>query len=326
MYKVMHTKFTILVAGILLLFMPALLPLTAQPDNVYRTETFRTGNAPSLSAATSGGNITIERHDRDEVVIHVIARRAGRYLSPGDDLSQYADLTFEQNGDEVSVSARNRNRSGFSLFGSSGGNVSVSYHIMAPAGSSAEATTSGGNISLRGLNGTQNLRTSGGNVSLTDASGSLSASTSGGNIEARGVSGELDASTSGGRITLSNSSGNLRVRTSGGNISIRDSNGTISASTSGGNITASIAEPGESVNLTTSGGNVSLNLPASLTAADSPGLTLNLRGSSANMQGTLRGEMQNSDISRNRISGRFGAGASEITLRTSGGRTTLTFE
>lgn len=323
----MISRTLLVFSALVLLFLPGLHTLSAQPANVYLTQTFSAGSSPQISATTSGGNITFEQHDSDEVVIHVIARKGREYLSVRDNLEQYVELNFNHSGDQVSVEARRRNTTVSSLFGRSGAtNVSVSYHIFGPAGSNATGSTSGGNISLSGFNGVQQLRTSGGNITLTGSTGEINAQTSGGNIQAERISGTLDARTSGGRITLTESSGRLNVRTSGGNINIRDVNGSVEAQTSGGNITASVREPGDVLNLSTSGGNVSLNLPAALTASDSPGLKLNLRGSSANLQGTQLGAMQNSDISRNRISGIFGRGATDINLRTSGGRVTLTFE
>ncbi|AXJ00481.1 Putative adhesin [Cyclonatronum proteinivorum] len=322
----MKAKCTLLFSVFALLLLPLPAYVHAQPDNTTLTQTFRTGSSPQLSAATSGGNITFETHNRDEVVIHVIARKGRAYLS-ADELDSYAELIFNESDNQISVEAQRRNSSGFSFFGrSSSANVSISYHILAPSASSTNGRTSGGNISLNGFDGGHQLRTSGGNITLTQTSGTIRAQTSGGNIQITGVSGELDARTSGGRITLNDSNGRLNVRTSGGNINIRDVNGSVEAQTSGGNITASVREPGEILNLRTSGGNVSLNLPATLTAADSPGLELSLRGSSANLQGNLHSVMQNSNVNRNSVSGTFGKGATKVELRTSGGRATLTFE
>lgn len=323
----MKTKCLFLLSSIAFLFLPVFAGLNAQPANVYLTQTFRAGSSPMISATTSGGNITFEQHDRDEVVIHVIARKGREYLSVRDNLEQYVELSFNHNGDQVSVEAKRRTTSAFSLFGRSAtSNVSVSYHIFGPAGSSTEGSTSGGNISLSGFDGAQQLQTSGGNISLAMATGEIRARTSGGNIRADRVSGTLEARTSGGHINLNESSGRLSVRTSGGNISIRDVSGSVEAQTSGGNITANVHEPGHMLNLSTSGGNVTLNLPAGLTSTDSAGLNLNMRGNTASMQGNLQGEMRNSSTSRNSISGTFGRGATDVNLRTSGGRVTLTFE
>jgi DUF4097 and DUF4098 domain-containing protein YvlB len=134
--------------------------------------------------------------------------------------------------------------------------LSISFHIYAPSSVSTKLNTSGGNIQLSGLSGTQDFATSGGNLELNQLSGKIKGRTSGGNIYLKNCKDELNLSTSGGNIMGKSSSGQIHLSTSGGSIQLKDLDGNIDASTSGGNVEAESIK-GE-LAAHTSGGNVSL--------------------------------------------------------------------
>ncbi len=82
--------------------------------------------------------------------------------------------------------------------------------------------TSGGNLSLRNLEGAVTAGTSGGSVSAEVINGDLSAHTSGGNVHMSGLSGSLETSTNGGNIDVSMTGMGkfVRIHNSGGNIAL----------------------------------------------------------------------------------------------------------
>jgi DUF4097 and DUF4098 domain-containing protein YvlB len=157
--------------------------------------------------------------------------------------------------------------------------------IKAPATCSAGLRTSGGDISVDGLQGGVEARTSGGGLFMKSIGGDVKALTSGGDVQLEAISGAIDANTSGGDIRVNSGAGRLTAQTSGGDIRVENLSGDINAGTSGGDIHLSgirgateastsggdvhasfVAQPSGIVKLTTTGGDVHITLPASVTA------------------------------------------------------------
>jgi hypothetical protein len=282
-----------------------------QSDQPYRTENFTVTGRANVLASTSGGNITVEGSDGNEVRVEMYVRKRGRNLSPSDtDLSDY-DIDLSMNGNEVRAIAKRKSGSG-SWF-NMGNSPSISFVIHAPAGSDTDLGTSGGNVSVASLNGTQKLKTSGGNVSLTNITGNSDGRTSGGNIQVADYEGDLNIQTSGGNLNISKYTGELTARTSGGRISLDEVSGKISARTSGGSISGTILAARDVIDLQTSGGNIDVKLPADT------GMKLNVRGSrvSSSLDG-FKGTIESG-----KIDGSIGNEAVEVSIRTSGGSVKL---
>lgn len=130
------------------------------------------------------------------------------------------------------------------------------YTIKVPESFDVNVETSGGAISVTGLNGDIDVSTSGGSITATDIVGEIDASTSGGSLEFVNIDGDIDASTSGGSVELESINGEIDVSTSGGNIRVRDVDDSVDVSTSGGNIEAENIR--SDFNASTSGGNIEL--------------------------------------------------------------------
>ncbi|MFU8861588.1 MAG: DUF4097 family beta strand repeat-containing protein [Cyclonatronaceae bacterium] len=285
--------------------------VNVQSDDPYRTELFSVSGQARIISSTSGGNITVSGQPGNEVKVEMFVRQRGRNLTPSDtDLDDF-EITIEQDGDEITASARRKSSVGGWFGGSS--SQSISFVIHAPGNSDTDLRTSGGNVSVASLNGAQKMRTSGGNLSISDINGSTEAGTSGGNIRVTNHEGALDIQTSGGNLSIVNQAGEVTARTSGGRINLESVAGKISARTSGGSISAEITEAIDLIDLQTSGGNIDVTLPAGA------GLTLNVRGSrvSSELDG-LKGT-----VSSGKIEGTVGDGAVEVNIRTSGGSVRL---
>jgi DUF4097 and DUF4098 domain-containing protein YvlB len=148
--------------------------------------------------------------------------------------------------------------------------LSISFRITSPKEASTNLVTSGGNISLRNLNGKQDFTTSGGNLVVADLRGDINGRTSGGNINAERVFDNVDLTTSGGNVSAIASKGKLTLTTSGGNLQLEDLEGTINASTSGGTVNGDRLSG--QIEASTSGGNVVLqHISGSLKAGTSGG-------------------------------------------------------
>jgi hypothetical protein len=137
----------------------------------------------------------------------------------------------------------------------------VEFRVTVPENLNADVETSGGPISVSGINGQVNAHTSGGGITLKGGKGNAVVRTSGGPIRITDVAGDIDASTSGGPISIERNMGRVRARTSGGGIEIREATGAVNASTSGGGVSASlIGQPKEECRLSTSGGSIDVSL------------------------------------------------------------------
>jgi len=270
---------------------------------VWHTERVGVEVPAYLNASTFGGSITVNSHDRDEILVRIHVRQRGSYLKAGEDAPVQISITDAPNGLEISAEPE---RSG--LFGS-GSSISVSYDILVPVATEVRAKTSGGSVSAFDIAHNVSLITSGGPVTVERVDGEVLARTSGGPINARNITGNLTARTSGGGIRISNATGNVSARTSGGPIRLDRVTGAIEAHTSGGPINAHVLYLEDHLTLTTSGGSIKAILPRDL------GMDIRASGTSVrNRLDDLTG-----DISSRSIHGSVHGGGIPVELRTTGG-------
>jgi hypothetical protein len=134
--------------------------------------------------------------------------------------------------------------------------LSISFKVFVPATIETQLATSGGSITLSGIEGKQKFATSGGSLNITKVKGEMDGATSGGSISVEQSNGKMDLATSGGSIVAKQSTGNLHIATSGGSIVLTDLDGNIDAATSGGSVNGQNIS-GE-LKASTSGGSVNL--------------------------------------------------------------------
>lgn len=285
-----------------------------QDGNPYRTETFQTSSSPDVRVNTSGGTIHLSGHRNNEVRVLMYARRGGDHLSPSDtDLDDF-EITIEQRGNEVVAEARRKDNGRFwSRIGNS--NISISFVVYLPEGSTASGNTSGGSVRAENLSNTLTLRTSGGSVNASNIHGSAELRTSGGSISLEDMSGTISARTSGGTIRARDVSGDAELSTSGGSIRLEDISARVSARTSGGSIDASFTSFNDDIELRTSGGSITISIPPT------DNFNVDLSGSRVNT------ELRNftGDTDRRSIRGRIGSGGPVIKASTSGGSVRLRY-
>jgi DUF4097 and DUF4098 domain-containing protein YvlB len=228
--------------------------------------------------------------------------------------------------------------------------LNISFKLYVPKSTANDLSTSGGNIKLSNLSGSQDFSTSGGNLDIDNVSGKIKGRTSGGNIDLANSKEDIDIETSGGNIDAINCEGNIRLSTSGGNLDFKDLKGTIrgttsggnvdgknisgelftetsggnvdlkdllcsvEASTSGGKIFVDVKQFGKYVTLHNSGGNVELSLPRG------KGIDLNLEGDKVK---TGRLENFSGKIEEDEIEGKLNGGGVPVTVKAGSGRVSL---
>lgn len=282
-------------------------------DEAYRVENFSLSGGGSLEVETSGGHIQVEGSNGDEVRVEMYVTRRGENLLPEDTDLEDFDITIAQSGSRITASAEGSRSDDWRFWRNN--NLSISFVVYTPHDMQSTLRTSGGHITVRGLNGRQEVRTSGGHLELTDLMGEVEARTSGGHIEIARFEGTMSARTSGGHISAEDADGAIDLHTSGGHIELADVGGTVEARTSGGSIEADLSSITESVDLRTSGGHITITVPGDR------GYNLALRGS------RVRSQLSNfsGEVERDQIDGSINGGGPQITARTSGGTVRLNF-
>lgn len=307
-------KFTTLCAFAFaaILFAPQAL---AQSKEAYRTETIRVSGVPEFSAETSGSSVKVIGTNSSEIVVRMYAKYRGDHVSaPNSEVEEFLeDFTVEIEGDgnEVRLVAKNNS------WGWNWGDqkVSLSFEVEVPQKTETSFETSGGSISLTGVDGDHQIATSGGSISITDVKGQVTTKSSGGSFTLSNFEGEVEARTSGGSVKVSEMRGELEVYTSGGSVSLEQIHGSIGAYTSGGSIRANLNEITDDLEFKSSGGSVSVTVPATAE------LDLDLRG------GRVNTELKNfsGTIDDDKVSGQLNGGGYALVMQSSGGKLTLDF-
>ncbi|WP_224998947.1 DUF4097 domain-containing protein [Cesiribacter sp. SM1] len=280
----------------------------------YWIREFSMNEPGSLEVQTSGGSITVEGHEGDKVRVEMHVKVRGRSIDSTDAKAQDALENYEFNisksSNTVYAIAKSK---GSGWFGNN--NTSVSFRVYVPTDMACDLDTSGGSISISGVNGSQKVHTSGGSLNIVNIEGEMEAKTSGGSINIEQFSGALQAKTSGGTINLERATGDLDVSTSGGSIKLNDVAGRVQASTSGGSINANILELDSQLTLKTSGGSIHAVVPKGV------GMDLDLKGNKVNTQ------LTNFDgqVEKDKIVGSINGGGVRVVMATSGGSVNLDY-
>ena len=311
-------------------------------EQPYMTKSLSGASITKIESETSGGNISVEGGSSNPHIEVYVRDNQGKELSK-DELTERLknyNLTVEAGNGKLTAKAESRERNMNWKKG-----LSISFKIYSPKAVSTNLETSGGNIVLSDLDGTQRFVTSGGNLNLDDLGGDIDGTTSGGNIqvshshdniklvtsggnvEASDCSGKLNMSTSGGNFRLDNLKGNIKASTSGGNIHGDNIEGTLSAytsggninldgisatletSTSGGSINVAIVKLGDYVRVSNSGGSIDLQLPKG------QGLDLHLEGDKVKTSSLTN---FSGSVEDDKVDGKMNGGGTSVVVKTSG--------
>jgi DUF4097 and DUF4098 domain-containing protein YvlB len=257
-----------------LLFIGGLGILTVQAQNNHEPflqKTFARDGVKELEAETSGGNIAVYGEATGDARVEVYVNGNNRLGGVSKEeiqkrLSEEYDLEVEMKGTRLIASAHQKHDW-------SGGwrhNLSISFRIYVPQAVNSHVRTSGGNIEMKTLTGSEDFHTSGGNLDVAQLSGTIVGRTSGGNVRISDSHNDIDLETSGGNMIAEQCDGKIHLGTSGGNVELRHVKGTIRASTSGGQVDG-MAISGE-LDAHTSGGNIDFyDVAANLSASTSGG-------------------------------------------------------
>jgi len=332
---------------ILNLFVAVLISVAVQAQfrdkDPFITKSFSNETINEVYARTSGGSIFIKGGNAQARVEVYIQGNNGNDLSK-DEIKQrlendYKFILTVDNG-ELKITAEPKDK----IFNWKRA-LNISFNVYVPHNVSTDLSTSGGNIQMENLSGTQNFSTSGGSLRLDKLSGKIKGRTSGGGIDVSNTKDDIDLSTSGGSITAENCSGTLKLKTSGGKIQLdglrgmitastsggpihgndikgelsahtsgggvdlQDLSGSVEASTSGGNMEVEINELDKYVTIKNSGGNIHVKLPGD------KGLNLNVRGENIRID-NMNNFSGNKD--EHKVEGKLNGGGVPVNIHSSG--------
>ncbi len=290
--------------------------LISDPGDPYISKEFTLTGAGDLEIETAGASVSVWGNEGNQVLVELFVQRNGNPVDIQDPevqkrLENYS-IDISQKSNTISVLVENKNNNNWRK---GNNNLHLAFKIQVPRAMSSNFNTSGGSISLEGLEGEQEIRSSGGSIRVVDCLGSIDARSSGGSFDIAQFNGNVDIHSSGGSIKVSDYTGELAINSSGGSVNLDDVSGSISANTSGGSIKANILTLENALTLKASGGSISAIVPRDL------GMDLDLSGGRVNTALTnFEGEMKD-----NKIQGKINGGGVLVTLASSGGSVKLDY-
>jgi DUF4097 and DUF4098 domain-containing protein YvlB len=321
-------------------------------DEPYYVKPLDGLNLKEAELITSGGSLSVYGGGGEKARLEVyIKSNNNKSLSKSEieeRLKERYELIIEASSDKVKAHAKQKN--GWTDWKNA---LSISFKLYVPSRINSDLKTSGGSITLKGLDGNHDFTTSGGSLNVENVKGNIDGKTSGGSITVKGSEGKINLKTSGGSITAENSkgeidlatsggslklgglegkieattsggsvsvdaiNGELLTKTSGGSIKITRLKGSVDAGTSGGSVSVDIDQLGNYVKLRTSAGSIDLNIPSG------KGVDLDLSGMKVNVPnlGNFSGS-----ASESQLKGSVNGGGVPVTAKASAGKVNLSFE
>jgi len=281
-------------------------------DTPYRSESFDAAGLHSLYTKTSGGSIEVvgDASGKATVDMFVTTNHGGTDTKEIEKRLPAYHITIVREGDSLRAVSETHQDTYW------GSQLNISFRVHVPRDINCTLKTSGGDVALSDVTGTQNLDTSGGGVRIDKVKGPTTASTSGGDIDISGYDGKISAHTSGGNVSAEQSAGDFDLETSGGSIELDQLSGAIAASTSGGSVRADIPQLTGALSLSTDGGDVRASIPLV------HGLDLDLKGNRVNVN------LVNfsGSATKEEVRGTINGGGLPVRLKTSGGNVYLSFK
>ena len=276
----------------------------------YLTKEFPSEGIKVLDIRSAGSSITVSSWEEDKVHVEIFALRNGKEVNLNDPdiqekLKDY-QVEVDQSGEKVLVSIQSKNKSNWNM---GKNNISFSIQAQVPKEMSTIFNSSGGSISLKGVEGNHDIHSSGGSIKIMECEGSLTARSSGGSFSINEFQGTLVLGTSGGSVKVEYFSGSLSLNSSGGSVSLNEVSGKIVANTSGGSVKANVVNLEEELTLKASGGSITVTLP------EDQGMDLDIKGGSVSSQLSNFEGVKTND----QIKGKILGGGIPVTLSTSGG-------
>jgi DUF4097 and DUF4098 domain-containing protein YvlB len=240
-------------------------------------KTLNVSSPAELNISTGSGSIDIQPGGNGTIhIVGEIRAHNGWRRNDGDTLARVRDLEanppIEQEGNRVRVGDRHGDDRRME-------NISISYRVTVPSGTSLVSSTGSGSQTIgslagpvRASSGSGSLAigatgamvhagTGSGSIVIDGAKDRVEASTGSGSIRLRQIAGSAKASSGSGSIELEQTAkGAVDLNTASGQIRVRGTNGPLTAGTASGGIDIT-GKPEANWSLSSSSGSISLSLP-----------------------------------------------------------------
>ncbi|RKX34818.1 MAG: hypothetical protein DRP71_05780 [Verrucomicrobia bacterium] len=293
------------------------------------TRSFSAGDNPHLVVEVAHTDVSVLPGSSDSIDFTITRTARTNDAEKARQSFDAYPLTFEEDGDTVTLSIRKAGKSSF--FGSRPKEPDITVAVTVPAMSRVSIKTASGDVELKGVNGDHRLDTASGDIAIKTVQGDLYIDTASGDIVGSALEGllrfstasgdviltdvgpEIDANSASGDIKIKGAGGTVKANAASGDITVKGSSVSVKASAASGDIHLEIAELIGSVKGTTASGDVLLRLGPDNHAVVT--LISNSRrvGSSIPLTDVVQSEKQR------QLKGVLGSGTHQINLRTASG-------
>jgi DUF4097 and DUF4098 domain-containing protein YvlB len=317
----------------------------------------RTGGNPSLRVRNTSGEIKIESHPENKVIIDAFKVVKADNHEKAKRMADEIEVIIENRDSQIEIKTRypsRRSRGLMRRLFSSGGSISmrVDYHILVPQeidlnilGTSGDVSISdisgevevnvtSGDLSARRIEGDIDLESTSGDMEIFNVEGDITVRATSSDLEMSAITGNVQISSTSGNTSVEEIAGSVRIDKTSGDVYLDRIRGNIQVSSSSGDLIVDQVEGG--LDLETSSGDIEVETEIwpeyeyhAETSSGSIDLTLPedsdaqvaLRTSSGSIKSEL--PLVLSTISRNSFRGELGSGGPEIHLVTSSGEIKL---
>jgi hypothetical protein len=181
--------------------------------------TLNVSGGVNLEVQTGSGRIDIHSSSSNRVEVHAKIRAGSDWFGLSKDATDAvreieSNPPIEQNGNTIRIGIFDNRYSQR--------NVSISYEISVPPGSSVKSNSGSGSQTISGTQGPVDVHTGSGGITLSDARGQITATTGSGSITVTGIRGEFRGHTGSGGIRVQGEqTGRWEVQTGSGGIDIQ---------------------------------------------------------------------------------------------------------
>ena len=316
-------------------------------------EELPTGANPSLSVQNTCGEVKIESHPENKIIIDAFKVVEADNSQKAKRIADEIEVIIKKHDSAVEIKTKypSKRSKGFwkGIFGWDGRRSGyVDYHILVPekielnisstsgdviisdisGGVKVDATS--GDLWIKRVKGDLDLETTSGDVEIFKIEGNVAVQKTSSDLEILDITGDVDINSTSGNTSAEDVTGLVKIDQTSGDVSLKGIKGNIQASTSSGDLIIDQIEGG--LELETSSGDIEVKTKIfpqyeyyvktssgyiDFSLPQNSDAQIKLKTSSGSINSELPLTLH--DISRNSLKGELGAGGPEVYLVTSSG-------
>ncbi|HEV3021272.1 MAG TPA: DUF4097 family beta strand repeat-containing protein [Pirellulales bacterium] len=201
-------------------------PFTAERE---RSETFTTGDSPTVKLDLFSGPITVKPSGEAGVKVKVIERAGGETQAEAEENLKLIDLDVQQDDGKIKVTSR-RNQQDFI------GLLETAAELEVPPGSVLDLRTGFGAANVSTVGASVTIHAASGPITIQGGVGELNLASEFGDVTVDGEHAKVEIRTANGQVSVAGAKGPVNVSSGFGAITIRSAAGKVHAKTTNGAI------------------------------------------------------------------------------------------